>query len=551
MDSPTSPARSAAPPAAPPRVAILMVDDEPKNLTTLDAVLESDDRTLVHASSGPEALRKLLQEDFALILLDVHMPGMDGFDTAQLVRERERSRDTPIIFLTAASKSEAFVSRGYSVGAVDYLLKPFDPVMLRQKVAVFVDLFKKSEQIKRQADERVQLLEERAARAEAEAARDRLQQVIDVLPEGIVLADEHSRPILWNRTALDILGHATPPLDHADNGLLGVLHLDGVPCPLEDLPLSRAIRHGEVVRGEQLLVPNAVTGKQIPVLMNSAPLRDADGTIVGGVAAFQDITPIKELEQQKDDFLAAASHDLKSPITAMKARAQLLHRQLSRGKPDLPRVLQGLHGIDETASRLTAMINELLDTTRIKMGRPLDLDREPMDLVALANKVASDLQYATERHEIRVESSSPDLIGEWDRPRLERVLTNLVANAVKFSPDGGAVTISVTREGRDDHPRDDGADWAALRVRDEGVGIPTEELPRIFERFYRASNVAHKIEGTGIGLTGSRQIVEEHAGRIMVESEEHAGTTVTLLLPLTTLDPSVFLAVSDVPATSA
>src|SRR5687767_12164868 len=140
---------------------------------------------LVHASSGAEALRRLLQDDFALILLDVHMPGMDGFETAQLIRERERSRDTPIIFLTAANRSEAFVSRGYAVGAVDYLLKPFDPVILRQKTAVFVDLFRKTEQIKRQAEERALLLEERVARAEAEAARDRLQQVIDVLPEGI------------------------------------------------------------------------------------------------------------------------------------------------------------------------------------------------------------------------------------------------------------------------------------------------------------------------------------------------------------------------------
>ncbi|HLZ29080.1 MAG TPA: response regulator, partial [Chloroflexota bacterium] len=131
------------------QVKLLLVDDEPKNLLALEAVLAGEGRTLRHASSGPEALMHLLQEDFAVILLDVNMPGMDGFETAALVRDREKSRDTPIIFLTAAIKGEAYVARGYSLSAVDYIFKPFEPEILRSKVAVFVQLFRKTAEVRR------------------------------------------------------------------------------------------------------------------------------------------------------------------------------------------------------------------------------------------------------------------------------------------------------------------------------------------------------------------------------------------------------------------
>lgn len=406
-----------------PPVKILLVDDEPKNLTALAAVLESPDRELVLADSGQAALKNLLDDSFAVILLDVHMPDLDGFETAELIRGREQSRDTPIIFLTAAISEAQFVSRGYSLGAVDYIVKPFDPNMLRSKVAVFVELFRKTEQIKRQADElsaalerarreRARLVREQVARAEAETARDRLQQEV-------------------------------------------------------------------------------------------------------------------ELERHKDAFLAAASHDLKNPITAIKARAQILERRAAKlGTEEAAVLVEGLRGIDQSAKRLTGMINELLDVTRLQMGRPLDLDRRPMDLTGLAHEVASDLEPASERHQIRVECEPEPVVGQWDRARLERVLSNLVSNAIKYSPDGGQVTVAVRRE------QDNGRQWAVLQVLDEGLGIPSDEVPRVFERFYRGSNVAGKIEGTGIGLSGVRQIVEQHGGDVSVNSREAVGSTFTVRLPV-------------------
>jgi signal transduction histidine kinase len=283
------------------------------------------------------------------------------------------------------------------------------------------------------------------------------------------------------------------------------------------------------VRGEQLLVENAADGRRVPVLVNSAPLRSVSGAVTGGVLAFQDISAIKEVEEQKDIFLAAASHDLKNPLAVLKSRAQLLHRRLRMAgtPPDLPTILRGLEGIDETAGRLTDMINELLDVTRIQMGRPLDLDLQPVDLVALAREVAAELQESTDRHQIRVEAEDESVQGEWDRPRLTRVLANLVSNAIKYSPDGGPITLRLARERAGD------ATWATLSVQDQGIGIPPDDLPHVFDRYFRARNVSRRIEGTGIGLAGARHIVEEHGGRITLDSREGQGTTVTikLLLP--------------------
>ena len=168
----------------------------------------------------------------------------------------------------------------------------------------------------------------------------------------------------------------------------------------------------------------------------------------------------------------------------------------------------------------------MLDVARLQAGRPLDLDRGPMDLVDLARRVTTELRPGSERHQIEVASEAADLVGDWDRFRLERVLVNLVSNAIKYSPEGGPVRVEVAREQRN------GAEWAVLRVCDRGVGIPSGDLPRVFDRFYRGSNVEGRIEGTGIGLSGARQIVEQHGGRVSVESEEQVGSPFTVRLPL-------------------
>jgi signal transduction histidine kinase len=186
------------------------------------------------------------------------------------------------------------------------------------------------------------------------------------------------------------------------------------------------------------------------------------------------------------------------------------------------RLAAGLATIEETGERMLALVNELLDVARLRMGQTLDLDRAPTDLVALARRAADAQQHTTERHRIRVESRADELVGEWDAARLGRVLGNLLDNAVKYSPEGGEVVVELAAE--------DGL--AVLRVRDRGIGIRLADRERIFRPFQRGTNVGRGIAGTGIGLAGARQIVEQHGGTISVESEGGAGSTFTVRLPL-------------------
>jgi signal transduction histidine kinase len=235
---------------------------------------------------------------------------------------------------------------------------------------------------------------------------------------------------------------------------------------------------------------------------------------------------LRDLLQTRDEFLSAAAHDLKNPLASVKAHAQLLRRRVDReGVPDPAHVLQGLASIEASVTKMAALVNELLDAARLQLGEPIDLNLSGVDLVDLASRLAADFQHATERHQIRVEAPI-ELRGEWDPERLERVLSNLLDNAIKYSPQGGEILLTL---GREEEP--DGG-CAALTIRDQGLGIPAADLPRVFERFHRGANVVGQIRGTGIGLMGARQIVELHGGTIQVESQEGVGTTFTVRLPL-------------------
>jgi PAS domain S-box-containing protein len=680
-------------------VKILLVDDEPKNLLALEAVLAGDGRTLTHASSGAEALMYLLQEDFAVILLDVNMPGMDGFETAALVRDREKSRDTPIIFLTAAIQGETYVTRGYSLGAVDYIFKPFEPEILRSKVAVFVQLFRKTEEVKRQAQ---QLIESTLF----------LKSVLDSSTEySIVALDLAGNVVAWNEGAHRMHGYDAQQTVGKQHFSV-VFTADEVgPRRLREL-LERSHARGKADGVYELVRRN---GEHFTASMVVDPRTDADGSPIGYVAITQDITERITAEQERlrlvgvetagaqaevarrrfaflaeastlltasldsdltlealtryvvpvladvcvvdliedesqevrrvavacatpaasdlarrlrsvvptlnatagvgyilttgeavlrsvvaeeqtndvdasvsavivplktrgktlgamtllstdsthryaapdvdlacdladraaialdnarlygaaqraiqlrDDFLSSASHDLKNPLTAIKGGADVLQKRASRSAdPDAQRSIQMLSRISQAATRMAGLIDEILDVAQLKAGYQLELDRSPTDLVALARGAVRDFAADTGR-DICLEAGAAPLTGDWDSTRIERVIGNLLNNAIKYSPAGGQIALAVAHEASAD------GGWAVLSVQDHGIGIPQDELPRVFDRFYRGRNVVGKIQGTGIGLAGARQIVEQHGGRVSVASKEHEGTTITMRIPL-------------------
>ncbi len=239
----------------------------------------------------------------------------------------------------------------------------------------------------------------------------------------------------------------------------------------------------------------------------------------------------------RDEFLSSVSHDLRTPLTTIKGLAQLAARWVRRIEtPDTARVLETMGSIDTSVTKMTALIDELLDVVRLQMGRPLELHLTPTDLVALACQQVKDHRQHVSNHQIDLHASALEVVGEWDGPRLERVMGNLLSNAIKYSPNGGTITVTVAHESVDGAcPSGDEVGGhqrvGILRVDDQGVGIPATDLPHIFERFHRGANVTGRIAGNGIGLAGAKHIVEQHGGTIQIASEEGRGTSVTVRLP--------------------
>lgn len=233
----------------------------------------------------------------------------------------------------------------------------------------------------------------------------------------------------------------------------------------------------------------------------------------------------RELET-RDAFLSAVAHDLKNPLTSIKGIAQILGRRVARANlGQVEWLVEGLAVLDQTATRMTTQLDQLLDVTHLHLGRPLELDWSSVDLVELARRMVEVAQKTTEAHEIQL-AGPTTLVGTWDAVRIERVIANLLTNAVKYSPGGGIIRVTISRK------ETDGRAWAVIVVQDQGMGIPAADLPLIFERFHRAGNASGLVGGMGIGLASARQIVDEHGGTIEVVSQLGAGSTFTVRLPL-------------------
>jgi PAS domain S-box-containing protein len=257
------------------------------------------------------------------------------------------------------------------------------------------------------------------------------------------------------------------------------------------------------------------------------PIFADDGHVSRAAGIAQDITEQKIAEQEREAFVDAAAHDLKTPLTSLRGQAQLLLRRARREKKvNLENLEPRLVEIDAAALRMVTVINEMLDAAHLRAERALDLRLAPVDLIEVAEQAITEASRSTMRHVITLETDGEPIVGVWDELRLGRVLGNLLANAVKFSPDGGDILLRLDRE--EDAA---GRPHAVVSVSDRGIGIPAADLPQLFQRFWRAGN-ATRIPGTGIGLSGARQIVQQHGGTLTVTSEEGHGSVFVVRLPL-------------------
>ena len=378
-----------------------------------------------------------------------------------------------------------------------------------------------------QAGLRDALAREQAARAEAERLAAERAAVLGQIAEGVIIADSAGRITFVNEAAGRLHGVAelgVPIARYAETYHL--LTPDGAPYPPEALPLARAVMRGETIVDAEWRVRRP-DHSEVIVQGSAAPVVGEDGTRLGAVLAMRDVTAQRILDRQKDEFLATVAHDLKNPLAAVRGFAQLLRRGAQQGAPLSPDQVLGMtQHIEASTGRMAAMLDELLDLARLRMGRPLELRRRPIDLVALAREVAAEQQRTTDLHRVRIDTRLEGLVGSWDPSRLGRVLANLLENAIKYSPDGGDVVVRIGRIEGAEGP------WAVIEVIDQGIGIPQADLARVFERFHRGSNVVGRILGTGIGLAGARDIIEQHGGSVEVESREGAGTSVSVRLPL-------------------
>jgi signal transduction histidine kinase len=265
-------------------------------------------------------------------------------------------------------------------------------------------------------------------------------------------------------------------------------------------------------------------GSRVPVLIGAALLEREPMRWVCFIA---DLSAHQALVESYQQTLEHIAHDLNNAISTIRWSAQLMQRRAGAGLLTDEDLHRGFRSIEAGATRMTTIVNGLMDAAQLRQGAALDLDLDPIDLEALVDRRVNAYSPTTDRHRFRLETFEAPLVGTWDELRLERVVDNFLSNAIKYSPSGGMITVTVARE------RQDEREWAFVSVRDEGIGIPEIELPTTFDRFRRGANAIAQASGSGMGLAGAKQIVEQHGGMIEVESREGVGSTFMFRLPLT------------------
>jgi signal transduction histidine kinase len=296
-----------------------------------------------------------------------------------------------------------------------------------------------------------------------------------------------------------------------------LLRPDGGPVPPEEYPSSRALA-GETLENVEIQIVRA-TGDALPVFASAAPVRSETGRLLGAVVTLQDLTPFKELERLREDFSAVVAHDLRSPLNAIMMQIEVLLRTVERGVVHAP--VSSIERMRRSGHTLEHLIRDLLDAARIESGR-IQLDARPLRLDELARHLVQQLAPTLggdRTVSVQVHGRPQPVLA--DPLRIEQVLTNLVDNAVKYSADKSAIEVSVVAQ-------DDGV---TVSVRDHGPGIAPEDLPRLFERYYRAGRGPGGRSGLGLGLFIAKGLVDAHGGRLWVESQMGEGSTFSLWLP--------------------
>ncbi|WP_207791124.1 response regulator [Allosphingosinicella flava] len=514
------------------RPRVLIVDDDKRNLLALKTVVD-EVADVVVASSGEEALRHLLNGEFAVILLDVFMPGLDGYETAQMIRSREQTKRIPIIFLSAVNKEAAHLNRGYAMGAVDYVFKPVDPLILRTKVSVFVDLFAKTRQIQQRAAQEQALLDENY-RIQAEklrveqalrAAEMRHAAVIQSLPIALFLRaldDKSGQPAIIGGNLERLTGFPSPPTVCEWQDRLHPEDRERVVAGYADLETEGklAIEYRWRCADDEY----RYFLEQMIVLAGESGQREVVGSIL-------DMTERRELESQlvqaqKLDAIGkltgGIAHDFNNLLAAVLGGLDLIGRRVEL-KDDQSKILAMTR---RAAEQGTDLVRRLLAFSRRQQLQPA-----PVSMKQLSASVG-DLLSHTLGGLVELEWEIPGEL--WcayaDGAQLELAIMNLIINARDAMPEGGQIRVSACNEqiGEANAYELAAGDYVRVSVTDTGTGIAPDLLERVLEPFFTTKEIG---KGSGLGLSMVYGFAKQSGGAIHIESEIGMGTTVAILLP--------------------
>jgi PAS domain S-box-containing protein len=556
----------ARPAAAAERVNILLVDDDIRNLDVLESVLQNPGYNLVRALSAEGALMMLLEREFAVIVLDVQMPGMNGIELANVIKQRKRTQHIPIIFLTSYYQDEKDVLEGYGSGAVDYLTKPINTRILQSKIAVLVDLHRATRALvetntalEQQVAQR-QKAEEALVKANSEletrvgartaelldaneelrrreaALRDsemQLRLITDHAPVFLIQCDREHRLKFANRTFAERFGYE--PFQ-----LVG-MHIAKV---IGDSAYE-AFRHhidatldGRRIEFESELAHPSFGSRWVHVVQE--PERSPEGEVVGLVAVMGDVTERKLVEREivltrdkalaasraKDDFLARLSHELRTPLNPVL----LLASDAANNRKLSDDVRADFETIAQNVALEARLIDDLLDLSRIAHGK-LVLELRPFDVHTILREAVAMLQAETSQKNLtvslRLEAQRHVVL--CDDVRLKQVFWNVLKNAVKFTPDSGRIGVETSWVQE--------SDMLAIKITDSGIGISQDEMTRIFAPFSQGDHSANiggaQFGGLGLGLVIAKMLMEQHSGYISaISTGRNKGSTFLIELPL-------------------
>ncbi|WP_025761720.1 hybrid sensor histidine kinase/response regulator [Dyadobacter tibetensis] len=517
---------------------ILIVDDRPENILPIKKILENHHYQTDSALSGEEALKKILQNSYSVIIMDVQMPGMDGFEVAESLSGFSKARDIPIIFLSAVNTEKKFVIQGYDSGGIDYLTKPVDIDILLLKVRTFKRLFEQNRALREIQGKLENEIEVRKnAENELQLRMQQLHLVLESLPQLAFTINSAGEIDYTNRHWLQYA---------KDRNSFPETHPDDSNCEL----WKQHYKDGKEFQGEVRLLDQETKNYRY-FLLKILPISQQN-EVRRWVGTFTDInrqkltheilerqvtkrteelvTKNKELESTNHElqqFAWVVSHDLKEPLRKIQTFNNLIKDRYLAGNQEATTYLDRSIG---ASARMSLLISDLLDYSRLSVAAHF----MPTNLNNMLHELIQDYEEIIEAKQAKV-SIDPIPEVETIPSQIRQVFQNLISNALKFSRPGVAPQISISAarisEKNAEAPADEHGPYCRITISDNGIGFNEKFLDRIFIIFQRLNNITD-YEGTGIGLAIAKKIIDKHDGIITAQSQENVGTSFIIILPI-------------------